>query len=497
MDVYNQIIAPDPGNATAVLLDGLLNMANYSPDPRIQAAREHLVDFMEYDGEGRWIREPYLEKLCDAVESVFNGEILRLIVTIGPRQGKSQVISKKAPAWYLGNHPHEEIILTSYAADLAYDFSRIARETLRNRREIFPIVNVDRNSSSVAHWTLDGYDGGLVAAGVGGPITGRGAKIAIIDDPFKNWEEAQSTTIRETVWNWYLTTLRTRLAPKGGIILVLTRWHEDDLAGRLINKQDTEDGEEWTVINMPAISESLDDPLGRPIGTAHLSERYPDKEILALRKALGLYKFNALYQGRPRPEEGNYFKKQWFPRLCLHEFPKDVFVYAAGDFAIDEKTQNDWNTLAAVGVTSLNEPFVLDMDRFKGDSGVIVDHILDFQEKHNPINFGFEDGQIRKAIWPIVQDQMKKRNVFVNPLFLVPIKDKMARARALQARARNGNIIYPKEGSTPWIDELVEEMLNFPNGKWDDQVDALAWVFIMLTKLTTIGAGIDMESIAA
>ena len=189
--------------------------------------------FIEYDGRGAWQPAKHLDLLCEKLEAVERGELLRLMVFMPPRHGKSEVVSKKFPAWYLGRNPDKEIIISSYSADLAYDFSRIARNTFREWGPKLWGLNLADDSSAVGRWGIQGHRGGLVAAGVGGPITGRGAHVAIIDDPFKNYEEAASETIRQKVLNWYKSTLRTRLAPGGAIVLVMTRWHEKDLAGEL------------------------------------------------------------------------------------------------------------------------------------------------------------------------------------------------------------------------------------------------------------------------
>ena len=202
------------------------------------------------------------------------------MVFMPPRHGKSEVVSKKFPAWFLGRNPDKEIIISSYAADLAYDFSRIARNTFREWGPKLWGLNLADDSGAVGRWGIQGRRGGLVAAGVGGPITGRGAHVAIIDDPFKNYEESASETVREKVLNWYKSTLRTRLAPGGAIVLVMTRWHEKDLAGELETAMTEEDGEQWEIIELPAIAKE-NDILGRQPGEPLWPARYPLTELRA------------------------------------------------------------------------------------------------------------------------------------------------------------------------------------------------------------------------
>jgi predicted phage terminase large subunit-like protein len=445
---------------------------------------------MDYEGRGLWQREPHLELLCEKLEMVARGQIRRLMIFMPPRHGKSQVVSKKFPAWYLGNWPGKSIILACYAAELAFDFSQIARDTLEAEREIFPNVRVNRMSRAKARWTLEGYyESGMIAAGVGGPITGRGADIGIIDDPIKNAEEAQSETVRESVWQWYRTTFRTRLQPGGSIILIMTRWHEDDLAGRLLENMKA-GGEQWEVISLPAIAEE-DDLLGRKPGEP-LSPRYPLSELLPIKQS-DRQTWISLYQQRPRPEDGSYFHTKWFVNIDLHDLRTSYLnrlsqplVYSAMDFAIGEKDQNNWNVITTGALTTGNELIITDVQRFRADSFEtssydIAERILDVQKEFQPLLFGFEDGQIFKAIWPVVLRLAKERGIVINEYPLTPIRDKQARARILQARMRKGQVLFPHEAL--WFENLQEELLAFPNGKWDDQVDALAWLAIMVNEI--------------
>jgi predicted phage terminase large subunit-like protein len=438
---------------------------------------------MEYEGRGAWQREPHLELLCDKLEDVVSGKIKRLMVFMPPRHGKSEVCSKKFPAWYLAREPDEHIMITSYAADLAYDFSRIARETLRSERELFPDVNVDPLSRSVAHWGIAGHRGGLVAAGVGGPITGRGCKIGFIDDPFKNYEEAASEATRRTVWDWYRTTFRTRLAPDGRIVLIMTRWYEDDLGGKLIEEMEQGTGEKWEILELQGIA-GEDDPLGRKPGEA-LSPRYPINELEAIKQTLGPYHFGALYQQRPRPEEGNYFKVNWMPDIggiqsLLSKWSRNgsgVHVYAAMDLAIGQKQENDWNVITVGAITPDSEEVLLDVKRFRGDSFEIATEIINTQSEWNPLLWKIEKEKITMAIWPVVVKMMKEKKVTVNAEFDTPLVDLVARARVAQGQMRNGQWLFPH--SAPWFDAFQQEMLGFPNTKWDDQVAS----FSLLAKL--------------
>ncbi|MEA3223368.1 MAG: phage terminase large subunit [Thermodesulfobacteriota bacterium] len=450
---------------------------------------EHLVDYIEYEGRGAWQREPHLKLLCEKLESVAAGHTKRLMVFMPPRSGKSHVCSKKFPAWYLRKYPDRYIMITSYSADLAFDFSRIARNTIQDEREIFPNINVDQQARAVKHWTIKGRSGGLIAAGVGGPITGRGASIAIIDDPFKNYEEAASEVVRESVWQWYRSTLRTRLDQNGAIFLIQTRWHQNDLAGRLLQEMKEGTGEQWEVISLPGIAEE-NDQLGRQTGDA-LSPRFPIEELKSIRKAMGGYLFSALYQQNPRAKEGNYFKAHWFvdggdiDTLLKKWQASGCYIpfYAAMDFAIGQKQQNDYNVICVMAMGPGNEKILVDRIRFKNDADGIADEIINVQMKWKPLLFGFEEGQIRKAIWPTVKRKMKQTRQAINSTFLVPIGDKLARARTAQAQMRQNEWLFPLNAD--WYNDFKEEMLGFPNATHDDDPDA----FAHLARLISDGGG--------
>jgi len=266
-----------------------------------ELARRYLADFLEYESgwnndlkRYNWMRAKHLQLLCEKIEAIERGDLRKLMVFMPPRHGKSEVVSKKFPAWYLGRNPNNEIILSSYSADLAYDFSEIARNTIRSVGYLFG-KELSSESSAKKKWKLSKYRGGLSAAGVRGPITGRGAHVAIIDDPFKNWEEASSSRIRDKVDTWYQSVLRTRLSPKGAVILVMTRWHEDDLAGRLLQRE----GDEWELIQFPALA-TENDILGRKPGEVLWPRRYNKEEILDIKRGMLSRLFDSLYQQIPR-----------------------------------------------------------------------------------------------------------------------------------------------------------------------------------------------------
>lgn len=274
--------------------DVLSRLNNYND--RI-VARHELDAYLEYTSNRSWQYAEHLGLLCQKLQEVERGNLLRLMVFMPPRHGKSEVISRGFPPWFLGRNPKKDIILTSYSAELAHDFSRQGRNRMRDWSEEIFGYELAADSSKITEWRIAGYGGGMKAAGVEGSITGKGAHVAIIDDPIKNWADAQSKTKRDNVWSWYQSTLLTRLAPRGAIVLVMTRWHNDDLAGRLLDKQPGK----WEVLKFPALA-GEDDPLGRDPGEALWPSRYTRDMLLERKEAIGSVKWPPLYQQEP-PEE--------------------------------------------------------------------------------------------------------------------------------------------------------------------------------------------------
>jgi hypothetical protein len=286
------------------------------------------------------------------LEAVERGENDRLILCTPPRHGKSEIVSRSFPGWYLGRNPDKQIIATSYAGDLSTDFGRDARDRINDPRyrNLFD-VRLRQDSRAADKWLTD--KGGIyISAGIGGGITGRGFNVGLIDDPFKDWRDADSQTIRNWVWNWYLTTFYTRAMPGAAIVIIATRWHEDDLIGRLLKAQE-EGGDKWRVIKLPAIALE-GDILGRAPGEALWPAWYPVEALMRIKNTpgedgAGSRAFSALYQQSPQVEGGNIFKRDWF--RTFRESPRYLFKFQSWDTAAGEKEQNHYCACTTWGVT--------------------------------------------------------------------------------------------------------------------------------------------------
>lgn len=453
-----------------------------------------------------WVHKDICRRLERFSQDVALGKSPRLMLLMPPRHGKSELVSRNFPAWHLGQYPDHEFIACSYNVSLAMDFSRKVKQIITDPlyQTVFN-TTLDPNNQSTESWGVSAARGGYVAAGIGGPITGKGAHCLVIDDPIKNAEEADSPDIREKIWEWYLSTAYSRLAPGGGVLIIQTWWHDDDLAGRLqlMMKEGSEDQyvDQFEVIKYPAIAESdeylnhdtdlieYDTPPAnassftqlRAKGEALHPQRYDLDRLLRIKaQNKGGRWWSALYQQNPVPDDGGYFTKDQFCRSGIPPI-KDSYVYVAWDFAISEKKQNDY-TVGTVGLQDSDDVLhVVDQLRFKsGDAFFIVESILNLAVKwYSPtLMLGFEDGQIFRAIEALLKKRMRERKIYPSIVVLKPITDKLARARSLQGRMQQGMVSFSVNGE--WYENLKNEMLRFPAGAHDDQVDSLAWMAQMV-----------------
>lgn len=266
-----------------------------------RAARKSLLDFASYTHPS-WQTGQHHRKICEALERVERGEVKRQMIFAPPRHGKSEIASKRFPAWYMGRHPDHQIIACSYNDELATDFGRSVRNLVADQlyRNVFPGVALSADSTAAGRWQSN-HGGVYVATGIGGPITGRGATLAIIGDPLKNREEADSARVRDSIWKWYTSTFYSRLMPGGAIVMMLTRWHESDLAARAL------ESEKWEVLELQAITNE-----DTPQESALWPDWYDLEKLKHIRSVLPARDWTALYQQQPRREQGTYIQRDWF-----------------------------------------------------------------------------------------------------------------------------------------------------------------------------------------
>lgn len=447
-----------------------------------------------------WVHADICRRLERFMRQVERGEEPRLLLMCPPRSGKSEIGSRHFAPWMLGQHPDWEIIAASHTSSLSMSFSRYIRDLMRNPAygAVFPDAVLDPSSQSTENWNLT-RGGGYLAAGVGTGITGRGAHVLLLDDLVKDIEAADSITIRDNTWEWYLSTAYTRLAPGGGVIGIMTWWSGDDWAGRIQEAMNAGDGDKFEIVRYPAINEYGDEyvleddsiveiqpgrlvPAGarmtRQQGTAIHPARYTTEAMLRIKRNLiaGGQKrvWDALYQQNPVPDEGNFFNKEMFRYYGSPPARSELYVYQAWDFAISEGKESDYTVGVCIGQDHYDNLYILDVRRFRsGDGGYIIDEILDFAATWNADVLGFEDGQIWKAIEFQFQKRCEERRQYPSYELLKPLTDKMVRANPLKGRMQLGKVFFDKHA--PYFTDLHKEFLHFPAGKHDDQVDAVAW----------------------
>ena len=436
---------------------------------RRELARRHLLDCVKYNFEAyqvNWHHELIAEKL----EAIERGDITRLMIFMPPRFGKSELSSKQFPAWYLGRNPEKEIIAASYGAELAMDFGRKTRNIFNSTefKKVFKNITVAEDSSSAGRWNTN-RGGAYVAAGVGGAITGRGANLLIIDDPLKNWKEAYSPVRRKEVWDWYTSTAYTRLSPNGAIVLIMTRWHKDDLAGRLLEDMKNE-GDQWEILNLPAIAETNEKY--RKKGSALWPEQYSLERLGQIKTTIGTAKFNALYQQDPFSEEHQEFKSRFFKMTTEAEADhRRHGRYLTIDPALSEKETDDFTGWVDNRVDADNN-WHISARRLRLNSAQLLNLLFTEYEKHHYDRIGIEKEKYLQVLKPWIEQEERKRNVFL------PITELAhgGRAKALRIRGLlpryEAGAIYHIHGQ---CGELEEELIEFPLGGHDDLADALAY----------------------
>ncbi len=375
------------------------------------AAAANLWAFLQYVGPrfARAWNAPHVRLLCEKLMAVERGELTRLMIFLPPRHRKSQLANAHFSAWYLGRNPDHSIITASYGASLAVKFSRQSRNLLREYGPDLFGISVAQDSKAADAWGIEDHYGGLTSAGVGGPLTGKGCNILVVDDPHKDRAEANSATIRETVWDWYTNVAVTRLEPQGAIILIQTRWHEDDLAGRLLQAMRNDAGDQWEIVNLPAFAEE-DDLLGRAPGEALWPDEFDEDILDATRRRIGSRAFAALYQQRPQELEGGAFKAAWFSWYTSKDVRLDpdtdtwtfrgqpLMIYQGIDLATTEKTASDEFALVTIGVTPTQDVVVLDILAKQIDPGEQARVIAEAYQDWLPLKVVIEDNGGQKYL---------------------------------------------------------------------------------------------------
>jgi len=424
--------------------------------------------------------------IAKALEQVAKGKIKRLIVTLPPRHGKSEMISRRFIPWLMGKDPYKSIIFATYNEDFAQDFGADCRSIMAAPQfgQVFPGFAFRQGGASKSR--IQTENGGMsVFVGRGGSITGRGGDVLVVDDPIKDSVEAQSPTLRETLWSWFTQVFMTRLmTEKSKVVIVTTRWHEDDLVGRLTDPSNPhftkEECSKWKIINLPAFA-GENDPLKRKEGAVLWPERF-NKDFLEAQRNLDPRGFSALYQQQPSPEDGDLFQRENIQYCEKQNLPKDLRIYAASDHAVGiDKTRHDLTCLLIVGVDEQDDIYLIDCYWARQPSDVVVKAMLELIKKHKPLIWWAEKGHISKAIGPFLRKRMYETKTFCRIEEVTPVANKVQRAQSMIGRMAMKKVYFPKVSS--WGQKAVDEVLKFPNSRHDDFVDALSWIGMGLGEL--------------
>lgn len=445
-------------------------------EARRELARRTMGDFVLYVDDNYQMNWHH-RLLCDYLDKLACKEIRRLMVFMPPRHGKSELVSRKFPAYLLGRNPDTSIISCSYSADLASRMNRDVQRLIDSEKYslLFPESHLfGKNIRSTAKgsflrnsdiFEIVNHRGTYRSSGVGGGITGMGGEYIIIDDPVKNREDADSATIREKIYDWYTSTLYTRLEKDGCILLTLTRWHEDDLAGKLL-KAAQEGADQWTILELPAVCEYPPKPYDvRQEGEALWKWKYDEEALEKMKVTVGSRDWAALYQQHPTPGEGGTFKREWWNYYKV--LPDGLYDFVQSWDCTFKDAQSSDYVVGQVWARKGSSRYLLDQVRGRMSFTETLRAIRSLSAKWpQAIRKLVED----KANGTAVIDVLRKEIPGLIPV--EPEGGKIVRANAVTAVAEAGNIYLPDPSIAPWVHDFVEEHAVFPNGANDDQVDA-------------------------
>jgi predicted phage terminase large subunit-like protein len=438
---------------------------------RRELARRSYRDYLTY-ANPKYRHFRHTELVCETLQPIVDGEQRFIFIEMPPRHGKSMTVSESFPAYYLMNNPGKRVITASYSDTLANKFGRMNREKFLEYAPELYGQYIALNNSAKKDWGIRGESGGMISTGIGGSITGHGADLLIIDDPIRNAQDANSITIRDKIWDEWESTLSTRLHDNASVIVIMTRWHEDDLIGRLLERSP----HDWHRLRLPAIAEDDNDLLGREKGEPLCAELgYGKKWAEAKKLEVGSRTWSALYQQRPAPASGTTFKRPWmqFYKVLPTQFDE---MLQSWDCTFKDAESSDYVVGQVWGRIGADK-YLVDQIKEKMGLGDTMKAVRFFSQKY-PLTYTklVEDKANGTAVVELLTKELPGM-IAVNPE-----GGKVVRAEASAPDFEAGNIYLPHSSIAPWIDDYVEEFVQFPFGKHDDQVDASTQAIIRFNK---------------
>lgn len=460
---------------------------------RALVARDDLLAFTEFtmpDPEfpnditkSRYKAAKVHREVAKALQQLIKGELFnadgsvcnQLIFCMPPRGGKTELATKRLAAWVSGKFPEWDLAVASYSDTMAEDMGADVRAILTSPQyhQVFPSHRLRKGGTAKSNIQTD-KGGRLVFVGRGGALTGRGMVVGLGDDLFKDHEEARSQTIRDQAWNWFTKVFMTRRMKRKIVILTMTRWHSDDVIGRITDPENPHynaiEAAKWKIIRLPAIAEE-DDPLGRKPGEALWPEAY-DLDFLHSQQRMDPLGFAALYQQSPTVADGTLFRRENIQRYDPKDLPDELRFYAASDHAVGTKQRNDPSCFGKAGVDAQGNLWFTEVFWDRVNSERAVEQMLSMGTGHNaPLIWWAEKGHISMSIGPFLNKRMVETQRFINMREITPSGDKQTRAQSIAARVAVGKVFFPRG---PIWDKAIEQMLAFPNGTNDDFVDMLS-----------------------
>lgn len=443
---------------------------------------------------------PHHKLLAESLEELFAGKNLRLCISVGPQHGKSQIASRGFPSWVIGRQPHKNIMLGTYNQDFANEFGSDVRDITTSARFKLVFPEFDFRSGSKAKDHMVTHHGGKLSfLGRGGSGTGRPADLFLIDDPIKDAKEAESATIRNDVWEWFTKVAYTRCHAASAIAIIQTRWHDDDLIGRLTDPSNpyynAEEAARWTYINIPTLfddprDKGIADALGIQMGEPLWPERFSKDHLLSARR-LNPIGFSALYQGRPTPPDGAFYKTDMFHGYAsASELPKNLMVYGSGDLAVSPDRDADSSVILNWGIDKDGVAWLLPECYWaKKAADETVEQLIDFADRYKWLTFAGEKGVIDRAIGPFLNKRMQERQKYFHIEKFPTVGNKAARSLSIRGRMVQGKVRFPT--FAPWWPAAREQMLKFTGSggdREDDFCDSLG-LFGQLADVVLNGQG--------
>lgn len=434
---------------------------------------------------GLWKPYKYLVMLSHIIATMIGRGNGRLIVSLPPRFGKSWFISQYIPAWFLCNWPDKRVILTTYEANFAASWGRRVRNIIKSEGGQLGVYLADDATASNNWMTLQ--EGGMMTAGMGGALTGKGYVLGIIDDPHKNWQEVQSQTIRDQMKDWFDSTFYTRAEPGASIIVLATRWHEDDLIGYLLREKQSDN---WMYLRMPALAEdwnSEEDVLGRSVGQSLCPERYNEKALLKIKNSISPMVWAALFQQRPAPMEGTVFLRDNWKYYTIS--PHCHFILQSWDTASKKNLDAAYSVCQTWGVSEMGA-ILLDRWRARVEFPQLLQQSKIQYVKHQPNVVLIEDRDSGQALIQSLQ-----QNTIMPIIPVTPDMDKIIRAHAVSPMQASGRVWVP-DPTLPdnrWVADFIEEQAMFPNGQFRDDTDSMSQALAYIMTMAMGGRVLSFE----